>query len=67
MPYIRGYEEDGFLRQLEVSPMEAEPLAANCTQVLVWHTQTRPHEPLARLDVNKFKETNLVKLLESVL
>ena len=32
MPYTPGYEEDGFLRQLDVEPGEAEPLAKNCTQ-----------------------------------
>ena len=40
MPYKASYEEDGFLRQLGVGPEEGEPLADNCSLVLVWHTQT---------------------------
>ena len=40
MPFTVSYEEDGFLRQLGVSPEEGEPLANNCTKVLVWHTKT---------------------------
>ena len=40
MPYKASFEEDGFLRQIGVEPEEAEPLADNCSLVLVWHTQT---------------------------
>ena len=40
MPFKASYEEDGFLRQIGVGPEEAEPLADNCSLVLVWHTQT---------------------------
>ena len=40
MPYKASYEEDGFLRQIGVGPEEGEPLADNCSLVLVWHTQT---------------------------
>ena len=40
MPYKASYEEDGFLRQIGVGAEEAEPLADNCSLVLVWHTQT---------------------------
>ena len=40
MPYKVSFEEDGFLRQLSISPEEGEPLADNCTNVLVWHTKT---------------------------
>ena len=40
MPYKASYEEDGFLRQVGVGPEEGEPLADNCSLVLVWHTQT---------------------------
>jgi len=41
MPYKAGFEEDIFLRSLRLSLKEIEPLATNCTQVLVWHTQTK--------------------------
>ena len=33
MPLKAGYEEDGFLQALGVTPEELEPLADNCTQV----------------------------------
>lgn len=35
----RGFLESSFLGGL-VTPAQLEPLAANCTQVLVWHTRT---------------------------
>ena len=35
MPYKVSYEEDGFLRQLGLSPQDGEPLADNCSKVLV--------------------------------
>lgn len=42
MPYKVGYEEDFFIRSLGVTLNDLEPLAQNCTQILVWHTRTRP-------------------------
>ncbi|XP_071438860.1 galactosylgalactosylxylosylprotein 3-beta-glucuronosyltransferase S-like isoform X2 [Hetaerina americana] len=41
MPYKAGYEEDLFLRSLEITYDEIEPKAKLCSQVLVWHTQTK--------------------------
>lgn len=35
-----GYLEDDFLKALKVTLDELQPLADNCTQVLVWHTKT---------------------------
>lgn len=40
MPYKAGYEEDMFLQSLNLSLSEIEPLANNCTEILVWHTKT---------------------------
>ena len=40
MAYKAGHEEDLFLRALNVSFQDIEPLARDCTEVLVWHTQT---------------------------
>ena len=40
MPYKAGYEEDLFLQSLKLSLSEIEPLANNCTEILVWHTKT---------------------------
>ena len=36
----RGYQESHILRQLISGWSDLEPKAANCTQVLVWHTRT---------------------------
>jgi len=40
MAYKAGHEEDLFLKSLNVSFQDIEPLARDCTEVLVWHTQT---------------------------
>ena len=40
MPYKAGYEEDLFLQSLNLTLDEIEPLAAGCSEVLVWHTKT---------------------------
>merc|ERR1719350_2123543 len=40
MPYKAGYEEDMFLQNLSIQLEDIEPLAAGCTEVLVWHTKT---------------------------
>lgn len=41
MPYKAGYEEDEFLKNIDLRLEQIEPLANNCTEVLVWHTQTK--------------------------
>ena len=69
MPFTPGYEEDGFLRQLDVQPSDAQPLANNCTIVMVWHTKT--HTSKGPADTNltrtkKFKNSNLATLLASL-
>ena len=40
MPYLAGYEVTIFLQNLNLTLEDIEPLANNCTEVLVWHTQT---------------------------
>ena len=40
MAYRAGHEEDLFLKSLNVTFQDIEPLAKDCTEVLVWHTQT---------------------------
>ncbi|KAF2356972.1 Glycosyl transferase family 43 [Trinorchestia longiramus] len=42
IPLQVSYLEDGFLRSLDISLDDLEPLAHDCTQVLVWHTRTVP-------------------------
>ena len=62
MPFKVSYEEDGFLRQLGIHPEFGQPLAGNCTQVLVWHTQSyqrlQAKENLAA-DLSKLRDTNI--------
>lgn len=41
MPYRAGYEEDEFLKSLDLKLDQVEALANNCTEILVWHTQTK--------------------------
>lgn len=67
MPFRAGYEEDGFLRSLApFEPTEIELLADNCTKILAWHTQTKKNEPSAALDMQKYANTNLVKLKQQI-
>ena len=40
MPYKAGYEEDLFLQSLNLTLGDIEPLASDCTEILVWHTKT---------------------------
>ena len=39
MPYKVGYEEDLFLQSLNLTLGDIEPLASDCTEILVWHRQ----------------------------
>lgn len=41
MPYKPGYEEDSFLRSIGLRMDQIEPRGNNCTEILVWHTQTK--------------------------
>ena len=69
MPFTPGYEEDGFLRQLDIQPGDAQPLAANCTLVMVWHTKTHTSRGPADMNLTKtkkFKNSNLAILLASL-
>ncbi|KAL7648580.1 UNVERIFIED_CONTAM: hypothetical protein RMT77_000486 [Armadillidium vulgare] len=44
MPFSVGYEEDGLLKNLKIKTSDIEPKAANCTEIWVWHTQTKKNE-----------------------
>lgn len=66
MPYKAGYEEDLFLQSLKLSLSEIEPLAEDCTEVLVWHTKT-VKDKRARLKEVEGEESNLKSLLTSLL
>lgn len=45
MPYKAGYEEDDFLKSIGLKMQDIEPKANNCTEILVWHTQTKNNKP----------------------
>ena len=44
MPYLKGFEETGFLENINITIEDIEPLANGCTDILVWHTQTIKRE-----------------------
>ncbi|UXI18144.1 DNA replication licensing factor MCM4 [Sarcoptes scabiei] len=70
MPFKVGYEEDYFLKSLGIKIWQLEPKAKNCTQVLVWHTKTKPaDQPKLTLmrKVTNYNETNLPKLYDNLL
>lgn len=65
MPYKAGYEEDLFLRSLNLTLDDIEPRADGCTQVLVWHTQTTKRlAPTVKM--RKQPATSLKKLLQEL-
>ncbi|XP_037091902.1 uncharacterized protein LOC119112041 isoform X2 [Pollicipes pollicipes] len=60
MPFKAGYEEDGFLKSLGLKKEDLEPLADNCTKIMVWHTQTKqPRVPFSTVNLQKYRNTNL--------
>ena len=64
MPFSVGYEEDGFLKKLGLGADEGEPLADDCSKILVWHTRTYTpnieNNPLN--NETMFLETNIMKI-----
>ncbi|CAG9782031.1 unnamed protein product [Diatraea saccharalis] len=54
MPYIAGHEEDKFLVSLGLKIEDIEPLADNCTKILVWHTRTvKFKKPTLKIKLDK--------------
>lgn len=45
MPYKAGFEEDEFLKSIGLKIDDIEPKAKNCSEILVWHTQTKKEKP----------------------
>lgn len=69
MPYKTGYEEDEFLRSIGLKMADIEPLANNCSEVLVWHTQTKKEKvAVVRLDprIMDTDQTSLGPLLREL-
>ena len=46
MPYLAGFEETLFLENMNVTFEDIEPRANYCTEILVWHTQTKCNGPI---------------------
>lgn len=68
MPFKTGYEEDLFLRSIGLHIDQIEPRGANCTEVLVWHTQTK-NKKVSVVRINKQyldDSTNLGALFRSL-
>lgn len=71
MPYIAGHEEDKFLVSLGLKVEDIEPLASNCTKILVWHTRTFKYKkPSLKVNMEKLssvpKYETFVNLLTEV-
>ncbi|KAH8408141.1 hypothetical protein KR222_000708 [Zaprionus bogoriensis] len=68
MPYKPGYEEDLFLRSIGLHIDQIEPRGSNCTEILVWHTQTKNKKsPVVRLEKKFLDErSNLGALFRSL-
>lgn len=72
MPYRAGHEEDGFLKSIGLKIDEIEPKAKNCTEILVWHTQTKKMKsPTIKIDEHSMNNilndrNSLSVLLESL-
>lgn len=67
MPYKAGYEEDAFLRSINLKIEDIEPKANDCTEVFVWHTRTtKTKAPTIRIskDVLDSTNTNLEHLMK---
>lgn len=67
MPYKAGYEEDAFLKSIELKIENIEPKANDCTEVYVWHTQTtKTKAPLIKIanDVLESSKSNLNSLMK---
>lgn len=69
MPYKAGYEEDEFLKSIGLKMADIEPKAKNCTDVLVWHTQTKKDKlSTVRVDdrIIESEDTSLGTLLREM-
>lgn len=59
MPYKAGYEEDSFLKSIGLKINEIEPKANDCTEILVWHTQTtKKKSPVLKFSEEVLTRTN---------
>ncbi|XP_065567304.1 galactosylgalactosylxylosylprotein 3-beta-glucuronosyltransferase S-like [Artemia franciscana] len=66
MPFLSGYEETVFLAGLNITNDDIEPLADNCTKILVWHTQAIKSHPAEKIEGRKHYGTNIPFLLDQI-
>lgn len=69
MPYKAGYEEDEFLKSIGLKLTDIEPKANNCSEILVWHTQTKKEKSaVIRMDTRVLEsdQTSLGPLLREL-
>lgn len=69
MPYRAGYEEDEFLKSIGLQLAHIEPKASNCSEILVWHTQTKKEKSaVVRMDskILESDQTSLGPLLREL-
>ncbi|CAG7628859.1 unnamed protein product [Allacma fusca] len=69
MPWVAGYEEDEILRSLGITLNDIQPLASNCTEILVWHTKSAKNnwsKKAGNLKTNLEESTNLRILLKKL-
>ena len=66
MPFWAGYEEDVFLQSLDLKLSDFEPLADDCTKVLVWHTKT-VSEKTPKIKLTKNQDSNLKPLMDDLI
>ena len=66
MPFWAGYEEDVFLQSLDVRLIDLEPLANDCSEVLVWHTKT-VSDKAPKVKLTKNLDTNLKSLVTDLI
>ncbi|CAG7819880.1 unnamed protein product [Allacma fusca] len=66
MPFTPGYEEDRFLQNLGINLSQIEPKANNCTQIYVWHTQTKKNKPPVKVNETLFGDSNIMTLYQQI-
>lgn len=69
MPYKLGRLETAFLESLGVALKDLEPLANNCTEVLVWHTKDQRVKFITKSSIahKKYVNTNIPVLYQNIL
>lgn len=69
MPYKLGRLETAFLESLGVALKDLEPLANNCTEVLVWHTKDQRARFITKSSIThkKYVNTNIPVLYKNIL